>query len=224
VNGKPWTDKEHNTLRNLTEGCTRIPWKKVLKHLPGRTRGGVYAKRRELGISVGGAWSEREVLTLKREWGQVSQRILRNKLKPRTWDAIKSKAREIGLPVSTQGLISVNEACRVSGLCRPTLTAILEELGVNIRNNPTPTHLQAIRYVHKYVELDHVLDAAKVWMRRETTEQASKRTGISSKRLSAFLVNLSFKQKGSRARVRLDPERWDEIVAEIKAEKEAIGQ
>jgi hypothetical protein len=87
--------------------------------------------------SSGDRWSAREVETLRREWGEVGQRVLCQKLRPRSWIAIIQKAYAIGLPFGIpQGWASIKEAAERSGFHRSQIVKICRRNDVQIRLYP----------------------------------------------------------------------------------------
>lgn len=77
-------------------------------------------------------WSAVELAILTREWGEVSERVLMRKIPGRTWDGIKKKAVRIGLASPSQGLVSIEEASRITGVHYRQLRAILTAESVQV--------------------------------------------------------------------------------------------
>jgi len=141
---------------------------------------------------AGHEWSQQEVRTLRAEWGELGVKRLRMKLPGRTWAAIADKAQRLKLPSPNQGLISINEATRETGINDVRLLRILAERGVQVyrrrRANPRKTKGMVQQ---KVVDRDEVIAAVSAWLteraRRLTQLEAAARYDVGRDRIAAAL-------------------------------------
>lgn len=145
-----------------------------------RSERSIANKSRRLGLAR--FWSRRELVTLRAEWGEVSERKLRQKLPGRTWKAIAEKAKKLGLSNPNQGVASIKEVAIKSGFNHRRVMVILRAMGVRltyrVRTQVRPN--AARRWV---VDLDEALEAIAAWVREQgrrlTLIEAAARTGLS---------------------------------------------
>lgn len=163
ADAKPWTDEDvaflrKHYLRRRSTWCA----KKL-----GRTAGSVVQAARKHGMST--KWSRAELVTLRAEWGEVSERCLRGKLPGRTWGAIAMKAYSIGLRDPNQGAISIKQAEERTGLDRVRLRRILADAGVTVRRRiRTRVTNPDGQYRQRIVDAEEVDAAVKAWLRAES--------------------------------------------------------
>ncbi len=123
----PWTAEElavldkHYRLKGATWCAEKV----------GRTPSATAQAARARGLTQ--HWTAAELVTLRAEWGTISERRMREKLHGRTWSSITRKAMEIGLRAPNQGLLSIKQAEERTGLDRRKLRAILVAAGVPVR-------------------------------------------------------------------------------------------
>ena len=130
-------------------------------------------------------WSQQELVTLRAEWGEVSERSLRHKLPGRPWGGIVAKAAELGLSNPNQGKSSMAEAVRLSGLNRRRLRLIFAEYGVRLtyRIRTRAEGEGAYRGRHWVFDMDEAMEAVRAWLitkaARLNRTEAMARTGLS---------------------------------------------
>ena len=137
----------------------------------GRTEPSVRHRADHLGLTKP-IWSPREVQVLKLEWGLVSEKVLRMKLKGRSWTAISTKAKRMKLEDPQQGCWTIEQAVIRSGLGRATLMRAFAHYGVIPRLAVRKYHVNRKgadvgHYRRRVVETDDVLTAVKAWLNRE---------------------------------------------------------
>jgi hypothetical protein len=130
-------------------------------------------------------WTSEELITLRAEWGALCERGMREKLPGRTWQAIASKAIELGLRAPNQGLISVREAVRRTGLERAQLRRVLAAAGVKVRLRIRTRESVAVPcYRQRVVDAEEVDAAVSAWLTAESKKlrrpEAAAAAGISS--------------------------------------------
>lgn len=129
------------------------------------------------------AWTREELVTLRAEWGEVKESTLRKKLGGRTWAAIAQKAYRLRLANPSQGMVSLHEAMRLSGMSLRPLRVVLAEAGVTPHNR-VRTRVMGGRehYRNKVVHPDAVVEAVKAYLARRadllTTEEIATAHGV----------------------------------------------
>lgn len=156
-------------------------------------------------------WTSEEVLTLRREWGEVSQRTLRQKLRGRSWIAIQWKAYSLGIKRCPQGHVSLTALARRFGVERPMLRTILTERGVRLfRAYGTRRAKEGQRkFWNELADETEALEAFDHWMSLEWSSDAAARIGCDEQRLR-YKANVAGLAQAKR-RVRLRPDQWDEL-------------
>ena len=178
--GAPWSDRDVAFLRKhyLPEGAA---WCALRL---GRSASAVRNAARARGITV--LWSAEEIATLRVEWGELRERGLRRKLPGRTWWAIAQKAHHLGLANPNQGVVSIEEACRRTGMCRKRLRKILAERGVTLTH---PIRTFVSRHARKerctwVVDPDAAAEAVEAWLKDQASrlrcDEAAQRAGVST--------------------------------------------
>ena len=163
ADAKPWTEADvaflrKHYLRRRSTWCA----KKL-----GRSAGAIVQAARKHGLST--KWTREELVTLRAEWGEVSERCLRRKLPGRTWGAIAMKAYSIGLRDPNQGAISIKQAEERTGLDRVRLRRILADAGVTVRRRiRTQITSPNEQYRQRIVDAEEVDAAVKAWLRAES--------------------------------------------------------
>lgn len=138
-------------------------------------------------------WTREEDAVLRREWGEVGQRVLKKKLRGRSWRAIYRRARNLGLPQGLpQGSVALSSAAEILGLSSPdAVEALARRHGVPIRPHPHPHAPEGTRrHPWRCVDLDDITAA----MARETTDTevvgaAARRRGLYEATLRRWLVD-----------------------------------
>jgi len=112
-------------------------------------------------------WTREDLVTLRAEWGEVNERTLRTKLGGRTWDSIAMKANRLGLANPSQGMVSLHEAMRISGMSLRPLRIALAEGGVKVSKR-VRTHVErgVEHYRQKVVDPDAVVVAVRAYLAR----------------------------------------------------------
>lgn len=246
VKGVPWTKREVATLRRLYRARKgRTDWTALLTALPGRTKGAIInrlfqIRRAERPRDLVGQsrWTRAETETLTRERGLVGRRSLREKLPGRSWRAILSHARHLGLATFPQGWCSRSEAARRAGYHPATLDGILawanaaemarrarggtpgdaDDVGVPTRLHTTTQHGRdnaKVRWL--LVEWEACERAVERWVRSETCRDAAQRLGVPRHALARWLVDAGEapapKGRVGRRMFRALPEVYDRVVA-----------
>ncbi len=128
-----WSDDELRTLRLLTEPKQSrrrgFDWHALRKALPGRTDRAIQDRATHLSQELkrgGRRWASEEDVILRREWGVLQQRALRQKLVGRSWVSIQWRASVLGLPLSSQGWETLPTAEARAGYDQATLRRIVE--------------------------------------------------------------------------------------------------
>jgi hypothetical protein len=128
-------------------------------------------------------WTREDLVTLRAEWGEVNERTLRTKLGGRTWDSIAMKAHRLGLANPSQGMVSLQEAMRISGMSLRPLRIALAEGGVKVSKRVrTRVERGVEHYRQKVVDPDAVATAVRAYLARRadlwTTEEIAAAHGI----------------------------------------------
>ncbi len=103
-------------------------------------------------------WTPEEDALLTREWGELAERSLRQKL-GRSANALLIRARELGLPSQAQGRTLVTHACRNIGVWHDTLYRLLDECGLRAED-AAPLRPAGTRGETRHLAID--ADAAEV--------------------------------------------------------------
>ncbi len=124
VRSRPWTPAEDELLR------TRYPdpgqHAALAAELSHRTWGAIVQRVVGLDLPLPGRdWTAAEVDLLRREWGEATPRALSRMFPGRTWRAIASHARVLGLSTIPQGMEPLAVVARRVGYARGTLLKIL---------------------------------------------------------------------------------------------------
>ena len=160
-------------------------------------------------------WTPEQLATLVREWNEVGARTLLAKLRPHTWTAIRLRASALGLAALPQGLVSISRLAERFGVSRDLLQLIVSRASVRVRStypNRYPPHVRRLVSWHLVDEFD-ARKAFEAWLRRETPQEASARTGVASHTLW-----LRARHAGlvvPRRRTRLEPAQWD-VLANVR--------
>ena len=186
---RPWTADEVAFLRKHYLR-RRSAW--CAKRL-GRTVSSTVQAARKNGLST--KWSRDELVTLRAEWGAISERRMCEKLRGRTWDAIAMKAYEIGLRDPNQGLISIKQAEERTGIERVRLRTILADAGVAIRRRiRTRVMTTNGAYRQCVVSAEEVDEAVATWLRAESAKlrrmDAAAAVGLSPQQMRAAMEML----------------------------------
>jgi len=139
-------------------------------------------------------WTEREVAILRAEWGELSERGLRQKLAGRAWGGIVFKAHSMGLGDPNQGLIYFKEAIRQTGVDRKRLLMILDDAGVK-RVRRVRLKSEVGGYRQWMVDGDRACAAVVAWLsaqaRRLNRAEIIARTGLSAHHVRRALLTLA---------------------------------
>lgn len=134
MSGKPWSPEELAALRAAYNGKPG-GLKRAVKACPDRARFAISQKAQELNLpAFRSRWTPEELRILQAEWGDTGRRRLKEKLPGRNWNAICTKAHELGLPPQTQGANFIVKLAYRFGCCRLTLRRVLDLAGVAIRS------------------------------------------------------------------------------------------
>lgn len=148
-------------------------------------------------------WTREEEVILRNLWPDTKRRVIKAALKPRTWEAIRRHALELGIANQRfQGYELFQNAAKRLGISHTGLRSLIANMGVKARRE--------VRYL--YIEIE-AIDAALIeWDRRETLKAGAKRLHIDAKTLTMLL-----KQKGAhpgyRKTRRYPPELLDQLVS-----------
>lgn len=211
-----WTEAEDAVLRRFYprlkhKRTSARTWAELLRRLPGRTRDGIRMRTDALGISVRRAWSPTEDATLRRLWSDTCVRTIRESLGGRSWHSIEARAIKLRLEGRWQGYVSLAAAADRLGYDARALLRIFEIEGVQAVVR-APKHSEAGQ--HRVVEWDAAQEAVQRWCAKETTRDASNRTGIPFKRLVPWLDAAGLmRREGTGFVNRLDPAAVDRVVA-----------
>jgi hypothetical protein len=122
-------------------------------------------------------WTPEEDALLTREWGELAERSLRQKL-GRSANALLIRARELGLPSQAQGRTLVTHACRNIGVWHDTLYRLLDECGLRAED-AAPLRPAGTRGETRHLAID--ADAAEVLLAvRDARIGAPSRTSTAS--------------------------------------------
>lgn len=162
-------------------------------------------------------WSPREDNILRLEWGELSPRVLREKLPGRTWAAIKLRAARLRLGSPARGRISVAEAARKAGFARQTMLQILANYGVRIERHPGGIRAQRRVCPRYLVDPDEALEAVERHLAVERSVEclahAAVRVGVAAGTLRSLLLRAKAIEVGERGkRKRIDPSVVDHAV------------
>lgn len=211
-NWKAWTPAEDELLRAaLTNRRTRtsVDWDK-LTWATGRTRAAVQARAHRLCLAVPGRdWTPAEDAYLTREWTEMSIRGLREHLPGRSTEAIRQRARTLGLTsrVRRQGMVSVTTAARRAGYTHFAMRRLLERQGVTLRRLGVVLRADPQRHV-LHVAWDDVVAAVERDTRLETPLDAARRLGVSDWTVRVRVLAAGIELPAGR-KARLPPETYD---------------
>lgn len=156
-----WTAAEDDLVRGVyARSSTRRgrALTRCCEALPHRTRSAISSRAAELGAAVfGRAWTREELTTLRREWGELTERTLRQKLPGRTLLAIYSKARALRLPPQSDGRAGFEQASRRLGVDELAVRKLVAEVGMTL-GHAAPISPRSRRFVRREVDAD-ALDA-----------------------------------------------------------------
>ncbi len=128
-------------------------------------------------------------------------------LPDRSWDAIRGKSRELGLPQGVpQGCWSVKEATVRTGYARKELLRALELAQVPIRSLYPGQHRKVGNIGiqrRAYVEIDAVLEAVKSYDDRETINALAARIGMSQALLWRWLRDAGMIKPSTDRKIRI---------------------
>lgn len=136
-------------------------------------------------------WTPAEDKVLLLEWGEVSPRVLKAKLRGRSWSGIYNRAiKVLHLPYGfPQGTVSIKEAARRLGYANAkSVAALAVRQSVAIRLHPTPPTLELKRNPHRCVDWQDIHDA---YLREanttETIKEGALRHGLVDVTLARWL-------------------------------------
>lgn len=205
----PWTAQEEETLRCY---YARAGAKRVAAML-GRSERAIFKRAQVLGVISRPIWTVAEDNILRREWGEVGPRSLREKLPGRKWSAIVWRAKDLGLPSPKQGRVALSVAARAAGFSHYLMLNILETEGVRVERYAGGLHAQHRREQHRVVDPDEARAAVERWLRRETVAQAATRIGVGRAAMRAILIRTgTLRPQGRGHVVRYTPEEIDRAV------------
>lgn len=167
---RPWTAAEDDLVQRHYRARG---WAWCAARLPGRTLGAVRRHASLLGAAPLGAWSAREVRTLRRLWGETCERVIGSRLPGRSWQGIVDVAKRLGLPNPSQGLVTMSAAARRAGVEPPTLQKILRAEGVATTLR-VRTYVRPGRHPRRWRMVD--AEAAMEAVRRYDNRRASRLT------------------------------------------------
>jgi len=148
-------------------------------------------------------WTREEEVILRNLWPDTKRKVIKAALKPRTWEAIRRHALELGIANQRfQGYELFQDAAKRLGISHTGLRSLIANMGVRARRE--------VRYL--YIEVEAINAALIEWDRRETLKAGAKRLHIDAKTLTLLL-----KQKGVhpgyRKTKRYPPELLDQLVS-----------
>ena len=130
--------------------------------------------------------------------------------RPRTWDAIRKRALELGIGDERwQGHKTIGRAAIDLGVTHSFLVRILRRFEVTFTRKVNGEGTAGKLYL---VEWDSVLDAWERWQALETVSEAADRTGVHPRTLSKWVTETRAVKR--KAHVRLQPEEYDRIIDE----------
>jgi hypothetical protein len=148
-------------------------------------------------------WTREEEVILRSLWSDTKRRVIKAALKPRTWEAIRRHALELGIANQRfQGYELFQYTAKRLGISHTGLRSLIANMGVKARRE--------VRYL--YIEIEAIDNALIEWDRRETLKDGAKRLHIDAKTLTKLL-----KQEGAhpgyRKTRRYPPELLDQLVS-----------
>lgn len=157
IGGLTWTAAEDDLVRRIyARSSTRRgrALTRCCEALPHRTRSAISSRAAELGAAVfGRAWTREELTTLRREWGELGARTLREKIPGRTLAAIYAKARELGLPPQSDGREGIRPAARRLGIDDLAVRKLIGEAGMTL-GHAAPISVRPRRFAWRAVDAD----------------------------------------------------------------------
>ncbi len=123
--GAPWTPAEDALVAELLtpKSRRRVPldWPRILAALPGRTKAAIRQRRRATGVAPlapARHWSAAEDRLLAACWQEDGKRTLLAKLPGRSWEAIYTRAGDLGMASIPQGWVTFQAEARRCGFDR----------------------------------------------------------------------------------------------------------
>lgn len=157
MSNAPWTAAEDDLLRRVYARSSTRKGRALARccaALPHRTRSAVSSRASLLRVTVHSrAWTQEEVLTLRREWGELTERVLRQKLPGRTISAIYGKAKELGLPAQSDGRTGYRHASTRLGVDLLAIRKLITEVGMTL-GHVAPINPRGRRFARREVDVD----------------------------------------------------------------------
>lgn len=214
-----WTKEEDDVLRRayrkiIGRTTQERVWQKILEQLPRRSKASCLVRASKLRIANKARWSEAEDKIIRDWFADGSARGLKKLLPRRSWEAIKGRAKRLGVNVLRwQGYVSVTEAAARLNFSLSYFTNILKAMGVALRNRADAGGKRA-RYRHHVVEWEEAEDAVKRWLTLDTTRAAAARWGLKRDRVQRWVREARGYQEKPGVALRLPAAEFDKIIKE----------
>lgn len=150
-------------------------------------------------------WTEEEVLNLRSWWTHLSVSTIAKRLHRSMWSVYRKAFRSGIAHDACQGLISVNEACRVFGFNQCVIRSMVKVW------RPGSVLKKGRKY--GYVDPDDLRDAVNLRLNTETMRQAARARGVSFNRLRTNAARAGYVAKNRGVPLRLFSSVWDAIAA-----------
>jgi hypothetical protein len=179
ITGKPWSDADDATLRAFAPSN---PWQ-VLAAMLGRSKMAVFHRCRHLGIHKMARWTPADDMWLRASWDRPLSKL--SAKVGRTEQAVAQRAQQLGLGLGCPpGFEYLTVAARRTGFDRSSLRMILRWGKVKIHESITANRRPRGRWI---VDPEKVDRAVEDWLKTETIEAASRRTGYTAEALTRRL-------------------------------------
>jgi hypothetical protein len=193
-----WTPQEDALVRWLYP--RRSKHGALARALPHRTWEAIALRAGKLGAGRWRRkWTADEDRVLVREWGEVTQRVLRAKLRGRTWGAIVERAGDLGLPMGVpQGWETLTAAARRLGYATATLRALLARRGITTKRWVGRGGTRPFTIVEATCATEAVEAELEERRRIETIADAARARGVGEQNLRRALLLMGAYTVGQR--------------------------
>jgi predicted DNA-binding protein (UPF0251 family) len=166
-------------------------------------------------------WTAAETRALRDGWQDVGRATLLARLPGRTWCAVHTRARRLGLGMGVrQGHLTLRAAARVLGFHHQTLPRILAWAGVPVvrchglgRVRVAFAARQQRPHRWRTVDADDARAAVERWLAAETPTDAARRLGVPRRTLHDWVTRAGHRPAVPRGDLRLGPEVYDALAA-----------
>ena len=218
MKSKEWTKEEEEILQQhypklkSKRRPNEVIWQELLAKLPGRSKFSCQVRASRLKASVKARWSSKEDMILQGIFSDTSARTIMAQLPGRSWEAILTRAKNLGLgDARWQGYLSMKATADRLGFSEQGMMRILEDMNVSLRIKAIDNKKGA-KYQHKMIEWDTAVEAATEWLARETPRMAAKRMGLSGNLVARWVGQAGYTSPKRGRAVRLRPEVINEVV------------